>query len=81
MMGLAVVLSICSTVDAFVALAYAGTFTDGALVAFLVLGPMIDIKSLLLMLTVFRPGVVSLVAVLVTEAVFLLGLGLNYWAT
>jgi uncharacterized membrane protein YraQ (UPF0718 family) len=81
MMGLAAVLSVCSTVDAFVALAYAGTFTDGSLVAFLVFGPMIDIKSLLLMLTVFSARTVALVTVLVTEAVFLLGLGLNYWVT
>jgi hypothetical protein len=79
MMALAAVLSVCSTVDAFVALAYAGTFTDGSLVAFLVFGPMIDIKSLLLMLTVFSAKAVALVAVLVAEAVFLLGLGLNYW--
>lgn len=79
MMALAVVLSICSTVDAFVALAYAGTFTDGSLMAFLVFGPMIDIKSLLLMLTVFSAKTVGLVAVVVTELVFLLGLVLNYW--
>lgn len=79
MMGLAAALSVCSTVDAFVALAYAGTFTDGSLVAFLVYGPMIDIKSLLLMFTVFSAKTVALVAVLVTESVFLLGLGLNYW--
>jgi uncharacterized membrane protein YraQ (UPF0718 family) len=81
MMALAAVLSVCSTVDAFVALAYAGTFTDGSLVAFLVFGPMIDIKSLLLMLTVFSAKTVALVAVLVGEAVFLLGLGLNYWGS
>jgi uncharacterized protein len=80
MMTLAVVLSICSTVDAFVALAYAGTFTDGSLVAFLVFGPMIDVKSLLLMLTVFRGWLVGLVALIVAEAVFALGLALNYWA-
>jgi hypothetical protein len=79
MMALAVVLSICSTVDAFVALAYAGTFTDGSLIAFLVFGPMVDIKSLLLMLTVFTAKTVALVAVVVTEMVFLLGLVLNYW--
>jgi uncharacterized protein len=79
MMVLAVVLSICSTVDAFVALAYAGTFTDGSLMAFLVFGPMIDIKSLLLMLTVFTAKTVALVAVVVTEMVFLLGIALNYW--
>jgi uncharacterized membrane protein YraQ (UPF0718 family) len=79
MMGLAAVLSVCSTVDAFVALAYAGTFTDGALVAFLVFGPMIDIKSLLLMLTVFRATAVGLVAVVIAEAVLLLGLAVNLW--
>ena len=79
MMALAAILSVCSTVDAFVALAYAGTFTDGSLVAFLIFGPMIDIKSLLLMLTVFTARTVILVASLVTEAVLLIGLGLNYW--
>lgn len=80
MMLLAVVLSVCSTVDAFVALAYAGTFTDGSLVAFLVFGPMVDIKALLLMLTIFSARTVALVAVVVAEAAFLVGLGLNYFA-
>lgn len=79
MMAMAVVLSVCSTVDAFVALAYAGTFTDGSLVAFLVFGPMVDIKAVLLMLTVFSAKTVALVTVVVAEAVFLIGLALNYW--
>jgi hypothetical protein len=79
MMALAAILSVCSTVDAFVALAYAGTFTDGSLIAFLVFGPMIDIKTLLLMLTVFTARTVAFVALLVTETVLLVGLGLNYW--
>lgn len=79
MMALAAILSVCSTVDAFVALAYAGTFTDGSLLAFLVFGPMIDIKSLLLMLTVFSAKTVAIVAVLVSEAVLLVGIALNYW--
>ena len=78
MMAFAVILSVCSTVDAFVALAYAGTFSDGSLAAFLVYGPMIDIKSILLMLTVFSPKAVVLVTLLVTEAAFLVGVGLNY---
>jgi uncharacterized protein len=80
MMALAVILSICSTVDAFVALAYAGTFTDGSLTAFLVFGPMIDIKSVLLMLTVFTARTVILITALVTEAVLLIGVALNYWS-
>jgi uncharacterized membrane protein YraQ (UPF0718 family) len=79
MMALAVILSVCSTVDAFVALAYAGTFTDGSLLAFLVFGPMIDIKSLLLMLTVYSARTVAILAVLVSESVLLIGISLNYW--
>jgi uncharacterized protein len=79
MMTLALILSVCSTVDAFVALAYGGTFTDGSLIAFLVFGPMIDIKSILLMLTVFSARTVALVTVLVSEAVLLIGVVLNYW--
>ena len=78
MMAFAVILSVCSTVDAFVALAYAGTFSDGSLAAFLVYGPMIDLKSILLMLTVFSPKAVALVTLLITEAAFLIGVGLNY---
>ena len=54
MMGLAVLLSICSTVDAFVSLAFVGTFTTGSILSFLVFGPMVDIKSAMLYLQVFR---------------------------
>lgn len=54
MMALAVLLSICSTVDAFVSLAFVGTFTTGSILSFLVFGPMVDIKSTLLYLQVFR---------------------------
>lgn len=54
MMALAVLLSICSTVDAFVALAFVGTFSSGSILAFLVFGPMVDIKSVLLFSRVFR---------------------------
>lgn len=56
---LAIVLSICSTVDAFIALAFAGTFTTGSLVAFLVFGPMVDIKSTLMFLGVFKRRTVA----------------------
>ncbi len=54
MMLLAAVISICSTVDSFFALAFASTFTSGALLAFLVFGPMIDLKAIGLMLSVFK---------------------------
>lgn len=58
MMTLAFVLSICSTVDAFLALSFVNTFTTGSLLSFLVFGPMVDIKSALMFLGVFKRRVV-----------------------
>jgi uncharacterized membrane protein YraQ (UPF0718 family) len=58
MVALAVLLSICSTVDAFIALAFVGAFTNGSILAFLVFGPMVDIKSTLMFLRVFKPRMV-----------------------
>lgn len=48
LMLVAVLLSICSTVDSFVALGFVNTFPLGAIVGFLVFGPMVDIKSTLM---------------------------------
>jgi uncharacterized protein len=62
MLALAALLSVCSTVDAFIALAFASSFSPGAVIAFLVFGPMVDIKSLILYSRVFRPRVVLLLA-------------------
>ena len=64
LVALAVILSVCSTVDAFIALAFVGTFTSGAIVAFLTYGPMIDIKSTLMFLRVFRRKNVAYLALL-----------------
>lgn len=58
MMVLGFVLSICSTVDAFLALSFVNTFTTGSILSFLVFGPMVDIKSALMFLGVFRRRVV-----------------------
>jgi uncharacterized membrane protein YraQ (UPF0718 family) len=54
LMALAFVLSVCSTVDAFLALTFVNTFTGGAILGFLVFGPMVDIKTSLMFLRVFR---------------------------
>jgi uncharacterized membrane protein YraQ (UPF0718 family) len=45
-MMLAAVMSICSTVDAFVGLSLANTLPPAAVMAFLVFGPIIDLKSI-----------------------------------
>ncbi|WP_227793519.1 permease [Paenibacillus guangzhouensis] len=70
MMGLAYVLSLCSTSDAFVAASFANTFSAGSLLTFLVFGPMIDFKSTLMLLAVFRARFVLLLAIWIILSVF-----------
>lgn len=53
MMVLAFILSLCSTSDAFIAANFTN-FKDGPKLAFMVFGPMIDAKLVLLYSTVFR---------------------------
>jgi uncharacterized membrane protein YraQ (UPF0718 family) len=77
MMSLAFVLSICSTVDAFFALSYSALFPTPALLAFLVFGPMLGMKSTGLMFTAFRPRVVLAIAAVTVELIFLSALLLN----
>ena len=64
MQALAFVLSVCSTVDAFISLAFVGTFKTGAILSFLVFGPMVDIKSTLMFLSLFKRRVVVYLVVL-----------------
>jgi uncharacterized protein len=71
------IVSICSTVDAFFALSFASTFTSGALLAFLVFGPMFDLKSLGLLLSVFQFKAIVLMAVLILQGTLLLTLAVN----
>ena len=78
MVALAVLLSICSTVDAFIALAFVGTFTTGSILAFLVYGPMVDIKSTLMFLRVFRPRTVVYLVLLPLLLTVLMAVTINY---
>jgi hypothetical protein len=77
MQVLAFVLSVCSTVDAFLALAFAGTFTTGSILAFLTFGPMVDIKSTLMFLGVFKRRTVAYLIVLPFLLTLLFGVWLN----
>ena len=54
-MLLAVVVSVCSSVDAFLALGFAAQITPGALLAFLLLGPVVDLKLAGLFTVLMRP--------------------------
>lgn len=71
MMALGFVISICSTTDAFFALAYAHQFSAASLVAFLVFGPMIDIKALLLMRTTYTTKTLIYLTLVVSLMVIL----------
>lgn len=54
MLLFAYLLSLCSTADSFIAKAFFGQFTNSSILAFLLLGPMIDIKNTLVMAGNFK---------------------------
>lgn len=79
MQALAIILSICSTVDAFVALGFTGAFSFGSILSFLVFGPMVDIKSAFMYLQVFRRRPVIYLVVLPFLISLLAGIVFNYF--
>lgn len=80
LMALAFVVSLCSNVDAFFVLALGSTFMPGSLVAFLVFGPMIDIKMLALLRTTFTTRTLVILTGIVALCTAALGLGVNLLA-
>ncbi|MCU0566699.1 MAG: permease [Oculatellaceae cyanobacterium Prado106] len=81
MMLLACVVSICSTVDSFFALSFASTFTSGSLLAFLIFGPMIDLKNIALLLSVFRGRAIFYLFALAGQLTFLIALLINLYVS
>jgi len=77
MQALAFVLSVCSTVDAFLALAFSSAFTTGSIISFLTFGPMVDIKSSLMFLGIFQRRVVLYLIVLPFLLTLLIGIFWN----
>jgi len=80
LMLLAFVIAICSNVDAFFVLSFGSTFMPGAIVAFLVFGPMIDIKMLALLRTTFTSRVLIGMVITVLLAAFAIAVGVNLLA-
>jgi len=65
MMLLAFVLSLCSEADAFIASTFMLQFSSASVLAFLITGPMIDIKNTMMMLGAFkRKFVVKVISVI-----------------
>lgn len=78
MIAFAFLLCICSEADAFVAATFASTFTPGALLAFLVAGPMTDIKNTLMMSSAFKRNFVLFLNVTIIGLTAALTILLNY---
>ncbi|WP_243728593.1 permease [Microbacterium sp. BK668] len=77
MILLAMVVSICSNVDSFFALSFASTFTPGSIVAFLLVGPLVDVKMLALLRTTFTTRVLVGLVVVVVLSAFAIGTAVN----
>ncbi|HOX13501.1 MAG TPA: permease [Spirochaetia bacterium] len=81
LMVLAYLLSLCSEADAFIAATFAGYFTPGAVLAFMVYGPMMDVKNTLMLLDGFKPRFVAILLALVTAACLGAGFLVNLLAS
>jgi len=79
MMGLAVTLNLCSETDAFIAAGFRAVFPETAQMAFMVLGPMLDLKLVLTYFTIFRSRMIAMLALLTFTAVLLAMMALHYW--
>ncbi|CAH0225740.1 Putative two-component membrane permease complex subunit SMU_747c [Peribacillus frigoritolerans] len=70
MMGFAFVLSLCSSADAFVAASFSHSFLPGSILGFLVFGPMLDLKNVLIMMSCFKRSFVVTYVLLIFAVVF-----------
>ncbi|MDT3426973.1 uncharacterized membrane protein YraQ (UPF0718 family) [Paenibacillus forsythiae] len=79
MMGFAFILSLCSTSDAFVASSFAHSFPAGSLLAFMVLGPMLDFKNALMLMSLFKTRFAVYLFFLIASTVFTGAILLSGW--
>lgn len=77
MMFFAFIISVCSNTDAFLALGFTGIMPGAAILSFLVFGPMIDTKNVLIYSRIFTTRGLLLVSFFIAELVFLLTLILH----
>jgi uncharacterized membrane protein YraQ (UPF0718 family) len=78
MMGLAILLCLCSEADAFVAASFI-TVRPAAKLAFLTLGPMLDFKLYFMYTRVFRPRLIWTIICSVVVQVFLYAVLVHLW--
>ena len=71
MMLFAFVFSACSTSDAFIARSFLNRFSFGSILGFLVYGPMMDIKNLFMLLSLFKKRFVIELTLIITVINFI----------
>lgn len=71
MMLFAFVFSACSTSDAFIARSFLNRFSFGSILGFLVYGPMMDIKNLFMLLSLFKKRFVIELTLIITVVNFI----------
>src|SRR5262245_35496339 len=77
LMPVASLLSICSEADAFVARAFAATFSIGALLAFMTIGQIVDLRNGLLLFRSLPGRLVALIVVVAYGLIFVEALTVN----
>ena len=79
MMLFAFYISVCSAADAFIAASFTNSFSPGSLIAFMVFGPMIDLKNILMLLHAFRARFVLCLSFIVTIVCAAAAYLINLW--
>lgn len=76
-MALSALLSSSASMDAFIVLTLAGSSGAGSILAFLLLGPVLDIKNVVMYLRVFKPAAVLRLGLIVLLLTFTLSVLIN----
>ncbi len=71
MMSMAVLLNLCSEADAFIAASFRGIMPPSAQMAFMLTGPVFDLKLLLMYRNVFTPRAIITLVILILSAVLI----------
>jgi uncharacterized membrane protein YraQ (UPF0718 family) len=72
MMFLGFFLSLCSEADAFVGKSFLGNYSFSGVLAFLLLGPMLDLKNLIMIIGTFKKSFVLKLSLITVSIVFLI---------
>lgn len=78
-MVLAFVSSQCSSSDAIVARSMAGVLPPGALMTFMLMGPMLDLKNIFMLSSIFSRRLVLRICLTISFVVAAAGIILSYW--